>query len=74
MNFGGIGISGLILILIVALLVFGPSKLPELGRAFGKTFREFRNATKDLTSDDDDDRTSKTNHQLSDKTNDKLND
>jgi sec-independent protein translocase protein TatA len=52
MGFNGIGIGGLIIILIVALLVFGPSKLPELGRAFGKTLREFRNATKDLTSDE----------------------
>jgi sec-independent protein translocase protein TatA len=74
MNFGGIGISGLILILIIALLVFGPSKLPELGRAFGKTLREFRNATKDLTSDDDDEPTTKkqnnnasANNQLNDK-------
>lgn len=53
MGFSGIGPVGFILILIVALLVFGPSKLPELGRAFGKTLREFRNAAKDLTSDDD---------------------
>lgn len=53
MGFNGIGIGGLIIILIVALLVFGPSKLPELGRAFGKTLREFRNATKDLTTDED---------------------
>ena len=35
MSLGGIGIPGLILILIVALLVFGPSKLPEVGKAFG---------------------------------------
>lgn len=34
MSLGGIGIPGLILILIVALLVFGPSKLPEVGKAF----------------------------------------
>ena len=48
-----IGVTGLILILVVALLVFGPSKLPELGRAFGKTLREFKNATKGLVDDDD---------------------
>lgn len=48
-----IGIPGLILILIVALLLFGPSKLPELGRAFGKTLREFKNATKGLVDDED---------------------
>jgi sec-independent protein translocase protein TatA len=72
MNFGGIGLSGLILILIIALLVFGPSKLPELGRAFGKTLREFRNATKDLTSDDDDEPVSKkSNNNQSNQLNDK---
>jgi len=51
--FNNIGIPGLILILIVALLIFGPSKLPELGRAFGKTLREFKNATKGLVDDED---------------------
>jgi len=35
----------LLLILVVVLLLFGPSKLPEIGRAFGKTIREFRRAT-----------------------------
>lgn len=50
-----IGIPGLIIILIIALIVFGPSKLPELGRAFGRTLREFKDATKDLVSDDDKD-------------------
>lgn len=44
-----IGWSGLILILVALLLVFGPSKLPEIGKAFGKSLREFRNATKEMT-------------------------
>ncbi len=48
---GNIGISGLVLILVALLLVFGPSKLPEIGRAFGKGLREFKDATKDITSD-----------------------
>lgn len=46
-----IGTGGLILILLVALLLFGPSKLPELGRAFGKTLREFKNGTKEIMGD-----------------------
>jgi len=50
-----IGFPGLILILIIALIIFGPSKLPEIGRSFGKTLKEFKKATKDLTADDDED-------------------
>ncbi|MBO8171659.1 MAG: twin-arginine translocase TatA/TatE family subunit [Bacillaceae bacterium] len=50
-----IGIPGLILILIIALVMFGPKKLPELGRAMGKTLKEFKDATRDLTPDLDDD-------------------
>lgn len=46
-----IGFPGLILILIVALVVFGPSKLPEIGKAFGSSLKEFRNAAKDIVSD-----------------------
>ncbi|GIP39978.1 hypothetical protein J31TS4_32580 [Paenibacillus sp. J31TS4] len=48
-----IGAPGFILIILVALLLFGPSKLPELGRAFGKTLREFKNGAKDIMSDDE---------------------
>lgn len=51
--FGTIGTAGVVLIFLVALILFGPSKLPELGRAFGKTLKEFKNATKGLTDDDD---------------------
>ena len=39
-----IGISGLILILIVALLVFGPKRLPEMGRSLGRGMREFKDS------------------------------
>ena len=49
-----IGIPGLILILILALVLFGPKKLPELGRAVGHTLKEFKSATRGLTKDDDD--------------------
>jgi sec-independent protein translocase protein TatA len=48
MFLGNIGLSGLILILVVLLIFFGPSKLPEIGRAFGKSLREFKNATSGL--------------------------
>ncbi|EGL82674.1 Sec-independent protein translocase protein tatA/E-like protein [Caldalkalibacillus thermarum TA2.A1] len=37
-----IGFSELLVILVIALIVFGPHKLPELGRAAGKTIREFK--------------------------------
>ncbi|WHY79630.1 twin-arginine translocase TatA/TatE family subunit [Neobacillus sp. WH10] len=49
--FSNIGVPGLILILIVALVIFGPNKLPEIGRAFGKSIREFKKATEGITDD-----------------------
>ena len=49
-----IGIPGLILILVLALIIFGPKKLPELGKAVGQTFKEFKNSTKGLIDDEDD--------------------
>lgn len=48
------GPMSLVVIAIVALLIFGPKKLPELGKAFGSSLREFKNATKGLVDDDDD--------------------
>jgi sec-independent protein translocase protein TatA len=48
-----IGIPGLILVLVIALIIFGPSKLPEIGRAFGSTLKEFKKSTRELVSDDD---------------------
>ncbi|WP_078596183.1 twin-arginine translocase TatA/TatE family subunit [Evansella clarkii] len=39
-----IGIPGLILIFVIALLIFGPKKLPELGKAVGTTLREFKSS------------------------------
>lgn len=47
-----IGIPGLILILIIALVMFGPSKLPAIGRAFGTTLREFKKASRDIMDDE----------------------
>ncbi|WP_226529847.1 twin-arginine translocase TatA/TatE family subunit [Metabacillus niabensis] len=48
-----IGIPGLILVLVIALIIFGPAKLPELGRAVGSTLKEFKNSTRDLVSDEE---------------------
>lgn len=48
-----IGVPSLILILVVALLIFGPSKLPEIGKAAGNSLREFKNATKGMIGDDE---------------------
>ncbi|MGX1439493.1 sec-independent protein translocase protein TatA [Bacillus pumilus] len=48
---GPIGPGSLVLIAIVALIIFGPKKLPQLGRAAGDTLREFKNATKGLADD-----------------------
>ncbi|MCT2535053.1 twin-arginine translocase TatA/TatE family subunit [Aquibacillus koreensis] len=50
---GNIGFPGLILILLVALIIFGPSKLPEIGKAVGSSLREFKKATNGIMSDDD---------------------
>lgn len=49
----GIGATGIILLVLVALLLFGPNKLPELGRAFGRTLREFKSGARDIMEDDD---------------------
>lgn len=46
-----IGIPGLILILTIALVIFGPKKLPEIGKAAGETLKEFKNSARDLTSE-----------------------
>jgi sec-independent protein translocase protein TatA len=47
MNFFGMGMQELLVILLICLLVFGASRLPEIGRAFGKTVNEFKRGMKD---------------------------
>ncbi|MEH7120713.1 twin-arginine translocase TatA/TatE family subunit [Neobacillus vireti] len=49
--FSNIGVPGLILILTLALIIFGPKKLPEIGKAFGQTLKEFKKSTRELTED-----------------------
>ncbi|MHA6480582.1 twin-arginine translocase TatA/TatE family subunit [Paenibacillus sp. strain BS8-2] len=49
----GIGATGIILLVLIALLLFGPNKLPELGRAFGKTLREFKTGAREMMDHDD---------------------
>jgi sec-independent protein translocase protein TatA len=48
MNVFGIGLPEMILILVIALLVFGPKKLPEIGRSLGKAIRGFQDASKEF--------------------------
>ena len=51
MNIFGIGLPEMGLILLIALLVFGPKKLPEIGRSLGKTIRGFQEASKEFESE-----------------------
>ncbi len=45
----GLGMQELIIILVIALVVFGANKLPEIGRGLGRGIREFRKASSELT-------------------------
>lgn len=51
MNFFGIGLPEMAVILVVALLVFGPKKLPEIGRSMGKAIRGFQDASKEFENE-----------------------
>lgn len=53
MGIANIGVPGLVLILVLALIIFGPSKLPEIGRAAGTTIKEFKDATTGMLKDDE---------------------
>jgi sec-independent protein translocase protein TatA len=61
-GFGRIGATELILILAIALVIFGPAKLPEIGKTLGKAIREFKaqanKVTEDLKVDSDDEKKS----------------
>ncbi|WZL72502.1 twin-arginine translocase TatA/TatE family subunit [Clostridiaceae bacterium 35-E11] len=46
-----LGLPELLVILVIALIVFGPKKLPEMGRALGTSIKEFKKATKEIKKD-----------------------
>ena len=50
MDFFGIGLGEVLLILVLALIIWGPKRLPEIARTLGRTMRTMRKATNDFTS------------------------
>jgi sec-independent protein translocase protein TatA len=48
--FGSVGMPELLIILTIALIIFGPRKLPELGRSLGRSLQEFKRASNELKS------------------------
>lgn len=52
MNLASIGVPGLIIILVIVLILFGPKKLPEVGAAVGKTLSEFKKSAKDIMDEE----------------------
>lgn len=51
MNIFGIGLPEMALIMVVALLIFGPKKLPEIGRSMGKAMRSFQEASREFETE-----------------------
>ncbi len=51
MNFGNLGFTEILLILVVVLLLFGARRLPEIGASFGKGIREFRKSLSDVNNE-----------------------
>jgi len=49
--FGRLGGTELLIILVVGFLIFGPKKLPEIGKSFGDTVREFKKSSKGLENE-----------------------
>lgn len=47
----GLGVPEMILIFVIALIIFGPGKLPEIGKALGKGINEFKRATNEISKD-----------------------
>lgn len=59
MGLSNIGIPGVILIVVLALIIFGPKKLPEIGKAAGQTLGEFKHSANELMSDEQADESDK---------------
>jgi len=55
MGLANIGVPSLILIITLALIIFGPKRLPEFGKAAGQTLREFKKSANELINDETDD-------------------
>jgi sec-independent protein translocase protein TatA len=53
--FSGIGFPELLIVLVIALIVLGPKKLPEVGRSLGRGMREFKDSVSGIAGKDDDD-------------------
>ncbi|MFD1206119.1 MULTISPECIES: twin-arginine translocase TatA/TatE family subunit [Sporosarcina] len=53
MSLASIGVPGLIIILVIILILFGPRKLPEVGSAVGKTLAEFKKSARDVLEDEE---------------------
>lgn len=51
--FGGIGLQEIGIILLIALIIFGPRQLPKLGRSLGETIKEFRGVAKELHGEEE---------------------
>lgn len=53
MSLASIGVPGLIIILVIVLILFGPRKLPEVGAAVGKTLAEFKKSARDIIEEEE---------------------
>ena len=67
----GLGVPELVLILIIGLVIFGPGKLPGVGKALGQSIREFKNANKDEKNDEQMINVTEQPKELADKTDEK---
>ena len=60
MGIANIGIPGLILIVVLGLIIFGPKKLPEIGKAAGDTLKVFKSSVNDMADENSDEKNEET--------------